>query len=45
MNPGQPSARPPVALPGADLRQRQLDRINRAPPNTTPGDSRPGGGL
>lgn len=45
MNSGQPGARPPVALPGADLRQRQLDRINRAPPGTTPGDSRPGGGL
>jgi uncharacterized protein YraI len=38
MNPGQPGVRPPVAMPGADQRQRQLDRINRPPSSS---DDRP----
>jgi hypothetical protein len=38
MNPGQAGVRPPVAMPGADQRQRQLDRINRPPSSS---DDRP----
>jgi uncharacterized protein YraI len=45
MHPGQAAGRPPApspapgpapAMPGADLRQRQLDRINRPPSNDRP---------